>query len=136
MSTQSALSQYSIDFTQKRPPAVQEAIAEGMQAAYDHADKFWKPVFAACIQNAAMRKPELTVDDVLDELEIINATRKERGLELVTTHHMCAIGPAMSRACKDGLISPTNRTIRSTRVVKHGNRHVVWMSNHFRKSIG
>lgn len=125
--------QFAIDFTEKRPPEVQERIAEGMQAADEHANPFWKAVFDACIQNVALRKPELTVDDVLDELEIVNQERKARGLELVTTHHMCAIGPAMTRARSAGLLTPTDRVIRSIRAVKHGNRHAVWLSNHFRK---
>lgn len=124
--------QFSIDFTEKRPPEVQERIAEGMQTADDHANKFWKAVFDACIENAARRKPEISVDDVLDELDKLNQDRKARGLELVTTHHLCAIGPAMTRAFHAGVIAPTDRVIRSTRAVKHGNRHSVWLSNHFR----
>lgn len=129
----SASTQFSLDFTQKRPPAVQAAIADGMKQADDHADPFWKAVFDACIQNAAMRKAEITVDDVLDDLEIINKQREARGLPIVTTHHMCAIGPAMTRAAKAGLIRATNQVRRSERLVKHGNRHTVWLSNHFRK---
>lgn len=125
--------QFAIDFTQKRPPSVQQAIAEGMSAADEHADPFWKAVFDACIQNAAMKHPELTVDDVLDELEVINEERKKRELPLVTTHHMCAIGPAMTRACRGGLITPTNQTKRSEKIKKHGNRHVIWLSNHFKR---
>lgn len=125
--------QFSIDFTTKRPPEVQERIAEGMQSADDHANKFWKSVFDACIQNVARRKPELTVDDVLDELEVVNRERQARGLQVVTTHHLAAIGPAMVRAKSAGLLTPTDRVIRSVRAVKHGNRHAVWLSNHFRK---
>ena len=129
-----SLQQFAIDFTQKLPPEVQVKISEGMQAAEDHADKFWMAVFRDCINQAALKKAEISVDDVIDELDVVNELRKQRGLEIVTTHHMCAIGPAMSRAYKDGVISPTDRVIRSKRQVKHGNRHSVWISNHYKRN--
>ena len=129
MSTQ----QFSIDFTQKRPPEVQAKIAQGMAQAEEHADPFWKVVLSGCIQAVALRQAELSVDDILDELERVNEHRKAQGLEIVDTHHLCAIGPAMKRAFKDGTISPTDRVVRSKKAHKNGNLHTLWTSNHFRK---
>jgi hypothetical protein len=115
--------QYGLDFTQKLPPAVQEKIAEGMKRADDNADERWKHVFDACVLAAARAKAEITVDDVLDEIEKLP--------DPPSTHNLAAMGPAMKRAAKMGVISPTDRTLRSRREIKHGNRHSVWKSNYF-----
>ena len=128
MSTQ----QFSLDYSGKRPPAVQAKIAEGMKAADEHADPFWKKVLDGCILAVARRLPELTVDDVLGELEAVNRQRKAAGLELVETHHLCAIGPAMKRAKEDGVISGTDRFKRSAILHKNGNLHAIWRSNFVR----
>jgi hypothetical protein len=76
----------------------------------------------------------LTVDDVLDELDAINTQRKLSKKAPIETHNMDALGPAMSRARKDGVISPTDRVKRSQRAEKHGNRHNVWLSNFYSPS--
>jgi len=121
--------QFDLDFSQKRPPEVQAKIAEGMAAADEHADPFWKRVLDGCILAVARRLPELTVDDVLGELEAVNRQRKANGQEIVETHHLCAIGPAMKRARTDGIITPTDRVKRSAIPHKNGNLHTIWRSN-------
>lgn len=119
--------QYQLDWTQKRPPAVQAAIADGMQRSDDHADHFWKRIVDGAILAAARRLPELTVDDVLDELEKVP--------NCPSTHDLSALGPAMQRARRDKVLRPTDRVIRSRRPGKHGNRHNVWASNYFSAAV-
>lgn len=121
--------QFALDFTSKRPPAVQEKIAAGMQQADEHADPFWKVVLNGCILAVARRQKELSVDDVIWELERVNFERIAAKLPIVDTHHLCAIGPAMKRAFKDGVLSPTGRVTRSKIPGKNGNLHAVWRSN-------
>lgn len=115
--------QYQLDWTQKRPPAVQEKIAEGMKAADDHADGRWKHIFDACVLAAAKLKQEITSDDVLAEIEKLP--------HAPDTHNLAAIGPAMMRAKQMGVISPTDRVKRSERPEKHGNRQNIWLSNYY-----
>jgi hypothetical protein len=122
---------YSLDFTGKTPPAVQDAIKDGMKRADDNANYFWKKILDGCVLAAARRLPELTVDDVLDELDSLNKSRKAAKKSPIETHNMAALGPAMSRAQKDKIISPTDRVKRSKRPQKHGNRHSVWTSNFY-----
>ena len=113
--------QQSFDFTGKLPASAQGTIKDAIQRADDHADGDWKAVFDQCIIAAARKKPEITSDDVLAEWEAI-PNRPQ-------THNLAAIGPAMKRAAKDGVITSTNRVVRSTRDVKHGIRHTIWHSN-------
>jgi hypothetical protein len=122
---------YSLDFTGKTPPAVQDAIKDGMKRADENANYFWKKVLDGCVLAAARRLPELTVDDVLDEMEAINVARKIAGKPPIETHNLDALGPAMMRAKRDKIISPTTTKIRSKRVVKHGNLRTLWTSNFF-----
>lgn len=123
--------QFALDFTTKMPPAAQAAKADGMQAADDHADPFWKRVIDGCILAVARKQAELSVDNVLDEIEEANKGRIAAGLQPVETHHLCAIGPAMKRAYRDKVISATGRVTRSTKAHKNGNLHAVWKSNFY-----
>lgn len=118
------IKQFSIDFTQKRPPAVQAAIADGMQAVDDHADGRWKHIFDACVLAAARKKPEITSDDVLAEIEALP--------DPPDTHNLSAIGPAMKRAAQMGIIVPTEKVVRSERPEKRGNYHKAWRSKYYR----
>ena len=119
----SATKQFGLDFSGKRPPEVQAKIAEGMQAADDHADGRWKHLFDACVLAAARKKPEITSDDVLAEIEALP--------DPPSTHNLAAIGPAMRRAQQMGIISYTDRVKRSERPTKHGNRQNLWLSNYY-----
>jgi hypothetical protein len=116
--------QFALDFTAKRPPAVQEAIAAGMAAADAHADSRWKHYFDGCVLGAAMKKSEITSDDVLAEIEALPNPP--------STHNLAAIGPAMKRAAAMGILEYTDRVKRSERPDKHGNRQNVWKSKVYR----
>jgi hypothetical protein len=116
--------QFDLDFSQKRPAEVQEKIAEGMKAADDHADPRWKHWFDAAVLAAARKKPEITSDDVLAELEILPNPP--------STFNLAAIGPAMKRAQAMGLLEYTQRVKRSERPEKHGNRQNIWKSKVFK----
>lgn len=115
--------QFALDFTQKLPPAVQERIAEGMAQADANAEVDWKYVWDACVLAAARRLPRLTSDDVLAEFEQL---RKQPYV-----HNLSAIGPAMKRAWKMGIIAPTDEIVRSERPEKRGNYHRTWVSNYY-----
>jgi hypothetical protein len=120
--------QYALDFTQKVPPAVQERIADGMKRADENADDRWKHIFDACVLAAALKKAEITSDDVLAEIDALpNAP---------TTHNLAAIGPAMKRAAQKGVIARTNRFCRSRVRHKNGNLHNIWISNYYRATEG
>ena len=115
--------QFALDFTQKLPPQVQERIAEGMAQSDENANHFWKRMIDAAIVAVARRMKEFTVDDVLDEMEKIPNCPE--------THALHALGPAMQRARRDKIVTPTNMLVRSTRIEKHGNRRSVWISNYW-----
>jgi hypothetical protein len=115
--------QFDLDFTQKLPAPVQERIAAGMQQADDNAETRWKHIFDACVLAAAKKKPEITSDDVLAEIEALP--------QAPSTHNLAAIGPAMKRAAEMGILAYTDRVKRSERPEKHGNRQNVWVSKYF-----
>lgn len=100
----------------------------GMKQADDNANERWKKFFDHCVLLAAQKKPEITSDDVLAEMERLQHPP--------STHNLAAIGPAMLRAEKDGILEPTNRVKRSERKEKHGNRQNVWKSKEWRKPDG
>jgi hypothetical protein len=120
--------QFAFDWTSKRPPEVQSRIADGMKQADDNADGRWRHVFDACVLAAARKKPEITSDDVLAEIEALPNPP--------STHALCAIGPAMKRAFEMGIIAATEKVVRSERLEKKGNYHRVWASKYFTSSEG
>ena len=111
--------QYGLDFSQRLDAAAQE----GMAAADEHADERWKHFFDGCVLAAARKQATLTSDEVLDEMDTLP---KPPG-----THNLSAIGAAMVRAGKMGILSSTPELRRSTRKGKNGNLHRVWASKVF-----
>lgn len=111
--------QFTLNFSSRLPVSAQL----GMQQADDNADGRWKHIFDACVLAAARKKPEITSDDVLAEIEALPNPPE--------THNLVAIGPAMRRACQMGVLRGTDRTKRSERPEKHGNRQNVWESKYF-----
>jgi hypothetical protein len=97
-----------------------------MERVDANADEDWKDTFDRCLVTVARRQRELTSDDVLAEME--------RLPDAPETHNLSAIGPAMKRAASDGILTSTNRVMRSVRSVKHGIRHTVWASNIYREA--
>jgi hypothetical protein len=116
--------QTTFDFSVSLPAPAQEAITEAIQRVDDCANKDWKIVFDQCVIDAAHKKSEITSDDVLAEWEAIP--------NRPSTHNLAAIGPAMKRAAREGVLTSTNRVERSARAVKHGIRHTIWASNIYR----
>ena len=57
--------QYAINFDNRLPISAQE----GMAAADANADTRWRHVFDACVLAAARKRPEITSDDVLAEID-------------------------------------------------------------------
>jgi hypothetical protein len=113
--------QFEIDFSQKRPPAVQERIVEGMRQADEHARMEWKRWVDGCIQYVARTHEEFTVDDVIFALEALP--------DPPSTHNLGALGPRMKEVSKTlGYMEATDRLKRSIRPVTHGNLHRVWRS--------
>jgi len=115
--------QFQLDFSGKRPPAVQERISAGMQQADENANQRWKHIFDACVLAAAKKQQEITSDDVLAEIEKLPHPPE--------THNLAAIGPAMMRAKQMGILAPTDKVVRSERVEKKGNYHRVWRSLYY-----
>lgn len=115
--------QYSLDWSQKRPPEVQARIADGMEKADQNADGRWRHMVDAAIVACARKLAEVTVDEVIEEMGGIK--------NCPTTHALDALGPAMCRAARMGILKSTNRVIRSKRPEAHGNRHTVWTSNYY-----
>lgn len=111
--------QFQLDFSQRLPASAQI----GMQQADANAAEDWKHWFDACVMAAAKKKPQITSDDVLAELEALPRAP--------STHNLAAIGPAMIRAAKSGILRGTERTVRSQRPEKNGNLHRVWESKVF-----
>lgn len=105
----------------KLPPSAQA----GRQQSDENAREEWKHIFDCCVLAAARKKPEIVSDDVLAEVESLG--------HAPSTHNLSAIGAAMHRAYKMGVLSGTDRVKRSERVKKHGNRQNVWISNYYRK---
>ncbi len=116
--------QFALDFTQKLTPGAQERIADGMRRADDNADIRWKHIFDGAVLAAARKKPEITSDDVLAELEALPGAP--------STHNLAAIGPAMKRAAHMGILVRTDRCMRSRIGHKNGNLHAVWASKYFK----
>ena len=111
--------QFSLEF--ERHLSVPAQI--GMAKADENASERWKHIFDACVLAAARKKPEITSDDVLTEIQALpNAP---------STHSLDAIGPAMVRASKMGIIRATDRMVRSKIATKHSNNHRVWLSLYF-----
>ena len=115
--------QFALDFTAKLPAAAQARIADGMKLADDNAESRWKHIFDGCVLAAARKKPEITSDDVLAEIEALPNPP--------STHNLAAIGPAMKRAAQMGILRRTDRFCRSSRPEKNGNLHAVWVSKYF-----
>jgi hypothetical protein len=115
--------QFALDFTGKIPTEAQERIADGMKRADDNANTRWKHIFDGCVLAAARKKPEITSDDVLAEIEALPDPPQ--------THNLAAIGPAMKRAAQMGVIARTDRFCRSRVPHKNGNLHNVWQSNYY-----
>jgi len=96
-----------------------------MHQADINADPKWRHFFDGCVLAAARKRPEITSDDVLAEIEALPHPPE--------THNLAAIGPAMVRAAEMGILAHTDRVVRSKRPEKHGNRQNIWASAVFQR---
>ena len=113
--------QYEIDFSQRLPPSAQL----GMAQCDANADPTWRRWIDGCIQEVARRKPEFTVDDVIEALQALPNPPD--------THNLAALGPRMKEVAKTlHYMKATDRVQRSKRPASHGNLLRVWESLLFR----
>lgn len=94
-------------------------IESAITTADEHAAPDWKLAAAACIRHLAERKPEITADDVVEDLE--------QFFPSVTTHNLAALGPVFRNAAKSGVIRNTNRMVQS-RIPRRHRKITVWKS--------
>jgi hypothetical protein len=99
----------------------QLALDVALDAVDNSADERWKKAADYAVMQLALRKPEVTADDVWDVLDGLN----------VDTHENRAMGPVMRRAAKDGIIERTERTTKTRRPTRHKGDVRVWKSRIF-----
>ncbi len=97
---------------------VRAAKAEAMQRVDANADGNWRATTDSVIRMCAGRYPEFTTDNVHAALVLTGAK----------THEMRALGPAMSRAARRGIIEATDRYEQSLRRECHGRPVRLWRS--------
>lgn len=84
-----------------------------------HADPVWKKQADFAIRSVATEHAEFSTDDVWQALH---------DLAVDMPHEPRALGAAMRRAAKDGIIAPTNRTVNSARPECHCRPVRIWES--------
>ncbi len=96
----------------------------GMALVEQNASSLFMKVAEQAIRDAALRNPEVTINDIWPALE-------QQG---VSTHENRAAGPVMRRCAKNGWIAKTDRTIRSVRSTRHKGDVRVWQSLLYKKN--
>jgi hypothetical protein len=91
---------------------------DGMARAEEGAGAAWMRAAAAAIARVARQKAEFVSEEVWTV----------GGLEMPPSGERRALGPAMKRAWKDGLIEPTERFVPSPRSSCHRAASRVWRS--------
>lgn len=95
-----------------------DAKRDGMERADAGASPDWKAAVDSAIVQCARDLPELTSMDVWDRLSIEDRVGVEAR----------ALGPAMLRASRAGIIQRTDRVVRSNDVRSHNRPLAVWVS--------
>lgn len=103
--------------------AGQLALDDALGRVEKSADEKWMTAADYAVAHLALRKPEVTADDVWDVLD---------GMELETPENR-AMGPVMRRAAKAGIIERTDRTIKTRRPSRNHGDVRVWRSRIFRE---
>ena len=93
---------------------------QGAEAARQAEERRYELDFA--IAQAAVKREYLTSDDVWAVLA---------ELEIVELHHPNAMGGAILRAARCGILEPTDRSQRSRRIGAHKRKLSVWRSTMF-----
>lgn len=99
----------------------QLALDDALGRVEQSADEKWIKAADYAVSKLALRKPDLTTDDVWDVLD---------GLGVETPEHR-AMGAVMRRAAKDGIIQRTDRTIKTRRPSRNKGDVRVWRSRIF-----
>jgi hypothetical protein len=101
--------------------AGQLALDDALERVEQSADEKWIKAADYAVSHLALRKPEITTDDVWDVLD---------GLDVETPEHR-AMGAVMLRAAKAGFIERTDRTTKTRRPSRHKGDVRVWRSRIF-----
>ena len=96
--------------------ASQEAKREAIARVERNMEPDWAEIVDLAIKIVMSRQREFTTDDVWEELD-----------GAVEPHEKRAMGAAMVRAARAGLIRATDRTRPSARPICHRNPKRVWM---------
>jgi hypothetical protein len=96
----------------------QLALDDALDRVERNADEQWLVAADYAVAKVALRKAQLTADDVWEVLD---------GMD-VATHEKRALGPVMDRAAKDGIIANTGTYIKSRRASRHKGPVAVWKS--------
>lgn len=96
--------------------ASEEAKREAIARVERNMDPEWAELVNLAIRMVMSRQREFTTDDVWEELGDVEPPHERR-----------AMGAAMLRLARQGLIQATDRTRPSARAVCHANPKRVWM---------
>lgn len=99
--------------------AARAAAVAGMDRVEANTDEAVAQALQVAIRRAALDHAEITTDEVWAAMEAMGAP---------LPHNNSAIGPAMKRAQKDGLIFPTLSRRKSQRESRHCNELRIWVS--------
>ncbi len=96
----------------------QLALDDALDRVERNADEQWLVAADYAVAKVALRKAQLTADDVWDVLDRMD----------VATHEGRALGTVMRRAVKDGIIEATDSFVKSRRPSRHKGPVAVWKS--------
>lgn len=101
------------------PDEVEEARADGIERADEHADPEWRVSAMQGIALLARTGEPFTADDVLAYLDSVAQD----------THNLSALGPVFLRAARAGLIRKTGRQVR-TKLARRHRDITEWIGAH------
>ena len=104
--------------------AAQQGKEKGMASSDQNADPYFKEMADQAIREAALTKPEVSVNDIWIALEP----------QEIRTHNNKAAGSSMLRCARNGWIVKTDRTITSVRKSRNKGETRIWRSLIYRAS--
>lgn len=97
----------------------ERAKQQGIEAAYQHADSYWKQTAQNALRTCALKYREFTSGDVWDEISKTGMTTGENR----------AMGAIMQAGSRSGMIQKTGRYKESARPTQHQQPIAIWRSN-------
>ena len=91
---------------------------EAIDRVEENADREWRKLALATIEDSAWIFRTITTDDIWTILD----------RSIYSTHDNRAMGAVMRKAQTNGWIEPTDRVVKSTRAVCHSRPIRVWRS--------